>query len=129
MENPLTKTIAGLVLVAASSLGTYTITEKQVSDLEAEIATKTIEVNIAKESKILSGKDYIYSQITSGHVPNFTGALSSDEIGEAYVKAYEANGGDLKAIEEKIKSGGTVNLMTEIELLAETKREMLKCVR
>jgi ribosomal protein L35AE/L33A len=112
-------TIIGAVVLSVG--GTYTYTDKQVGLLETELEAKTLQLASTTESKVLVGKDYVYSQLTSGRLPNLSGALTSTELSEAYLKAYLDNGGDPKIV------GEVVELSTEIRKLAEGKGELLKC--
>jgi hypothetical protein len=139
MKDNTTKLIATIIGTAVIAVGgTYTLTENQVGSIEAELAAKTeqlasttAELNVQNIMKIDIGKDFVYSQITSGRIPNFAGNMNSTDISLSYIMAYYekagAQAGD--ALVEKIKNGEAVNLTTELKLLAEQKGEMLTCTK
>jgi hypothetical protein len=135
MKDNTTKLIATIIgTVVLSVGGTYTYTESQVGSIEAELASKTEQLasttealNDEKILKVVVGKEFVYSQITSGRVPVFTGTLSSEEISQAYIASFYDAGGDVKLLQDRIASGETINIREEIELLATKKGEMLQC--
>jgi hypothetical protein len=139
MKDNTTKIIATIIGTAVIAVGgTYSFTENQVGSIEAELAAKTeqlasttAELNVQNIMKIDIGKDFVYSQITSGRIPNFAGNMNSTDISLSYIMAYYekagARAGD--ALVEKIKNGQPVNLTTELKLLAEQKGDMLTCTK
>jgi hypothetical protein len=118
-------TILGTAIIAGG--GAYTLTGADASNLQTELDAKTAQVEQIKLEKIATGRDFIYSQITSGRTPVFTGAMTSEEMAEAYIEAYKASGGDMNYLLERIGRGETVDLKSEIIVLSAQKGEMLSC--
>jgi len=128
MKDITTKIIAGVILTAGSAFGTYTLTENNASAIQKKLDNKTILLESKQNEKILTGRDYIYSQLTSGRTPNLS-TLSTEEMAQAYIEAYYANEGKetTDALIAKLKSGKQVNVGELIKLSAKKKGELLNC--
>jgi len=126
MKDTLTKTLGGIILVAGSVAGTYTLTESNATDIQTQLDAKTEEAVYYKDvaeqqqiGKVLVAKDYIVSQISSGRVPTFTGAVSSEEYQVALIEAYYASGGKSDTVPKELN--------VEVEKLLLDQGKILKC--
>jgi hypothetical protein len=122
-------TIIGTTVIAVS--GTYTFTENQVGMIEDELASTTVALGAQKALKIDMGKNFIYSQITSGRVPTFSGDFDSTDVSLSYVLAYYEKAGTEAGdiLMERLRKGEEINITKELELLAKEKGEMLTCTK
>jgi hypothetical protein len=98
------------------------------TDIQEQLTQKTELVEQTKVDKMATDRDYIKSQITSNRTPVFTGAMTSDEMTNAYIEVYRASGGDMNYLGERMGRGEVVDLKSEIIQLSEQKGEMMSCV-